>query len=361
MMRPDVTAPVCHTVSRFGAFVSASETERVAARVAADPPAAFGGDLPPFAAFCPVLQALVTGSMGRRTCSYWYNGPSTRTRPTATRRHLGATRNLYPKTGIRLWRTPNSGRFRARTAAVPGLWACRGSTDLVDPGERVGEAAVLDADQLLAQAHSDRTGRAVADQPLGRLALDPAHRGDHRRGAAGEHLGQLARCALGLPLVDRDPVLDGLDAEFGGQPEQGVAGDAGQQGPGQRRGHDVRRAPAVGAADEKQVHAAHFFDPAMLGGVQPDHLVAALLHGLLLGHEGARVVPPALDRTGAAGRGPGVLLGQPHRDRLDPAAEVGRGGRGDDAEQVLTGRVVDAEVALGRDQERTQVQAVPLA
>src|SRR5579862_4642158 len=87
---------------------------------------------------------------------------------------------------------------------------------LVDPAEGVGDVAVLDAEKLLAQAPGDRARLAVRDGPLRGGALDPADRGDHGRGPAGEHLGQLARGAPGLPLLDGDLVLDGLDAQFGG-------------------------------------------------------------------------------------------------------------------------------------------------
>src|SRR5271166_7165491 len=64
--------------------------------------------------------------------------------------------------------------------------------DFVDPVEGVGAVAVLDADQLFAQAHGHRARLAVRDYELRGLALDPPHRGDHGRGPAGEHFGQLA-------------------------------------------------------------------------------------------------------------------------------------------------------------------------
>src|SRR5271165_311256 len=65
--------------------------------------------------------------------------------------------------------------------------------DFVDPVEGVGAVAVLDADQLFAQAHGHRARLAVRDYELRGLAL---------------------------PLVDGDPFLDRLDAEFRRQPEQ---------------------------------------------------------------------------------------------------------------------------------------------
>src|SRR5260370_1886820 len=54
-----------------------------------------------------------------------------------------------------------------------------GSADFVDPVEGVGVTAVLDADQLFAQAYGHRAGLAVRDEPLRGLALDPAHPADH--------------------------------------------------------------------------------------------------------------------------------------------------------------------------------------
>ena len=81
---------------------------------------------------------------------------------------------------------------------------------------------------------------------------------------------------------------------------------------------------------------------------------------MLLRGERRRVVAAALDRAGAAGGRARVVLRHPDLDGL-ALAEV-RGGRGgDDAEQVLGRRAVDAEAPLGRDHERAQVQALALA
>ena len=77
---------------------------------------------------------------------------------------------------------------------------------------------------------------AVADRPLVPARLDRADRGDDRRRAAGEHLGDArpSRC----PRATRRwrSAAPRHVAQVAGQGQQRVAGDAGQQRAGQRRG-----------------------------------------------------------------------------------------------------------------------------
>src|SRR6202035_2264048 len=101
------------------------------------------------------------------------------------------------------------------------------SADLVDPAVRVGELAVLDTDQFLAQAHGDRARGAVADHPLAAGALDLADRRDHGGGTAGEHLGELTGGAFLAPLVGGDLAFFGTEAEIRAQGEERLAGNAG--------------------------------------------------------------------------------------------------------------------------------------
>src|SRR5690606_16009835 len=142
-------------------------------------------------------------------------------------------------------------------------------------------------------------GLAVADRPLAVAALDPADRTDDRGGAAAEHLGDLTGGAALLPLVDADPALLGGDAEVGGEPEHGVAGDAGEQRAG--RGAGEQAGLGAGAGAEHEVPRADLLDPAAFRRVEPDDLGAAVLDGLGLPGEGGRVVAAELRLAGAAG------------------------------------------------------------
>src|SRR5204862_6367569 len=94
----------------------------------------------------------------------------------------------HTRSVVGLFISPSETRAGSRHPAIGGrVSAGLALADLVDPAERVGLVAVLESDQLLAQAHGHRAGLAVRDQPLRVLALDPADRGADRRGAAGEH------------------------------------------------------------------------------------------------------------------------------------------------------------------------------
>src|SRR6185436_15579294 len=60
----------------------------------------------------------------------------------------------------------------------------RRSQDLSDPVVRVGRAAVLDVDQLLAQPHGDGAGRAAANEKIAARGTHLADRRDDGRRAA---------------------------------------------------------------------------------------------------------------------------------------------------------------------------------
>src|SRR6478609_1079391 len=228
----------------------------------------------------------------------------------------------------------------------------RASGDGVHPAVGVRGLAALDGEQGLAELHGDGAGLAGADGPVGGGGLDVADGGDDGGGAAGEDLGDGAVRVAPLPLVGGDPALLGRVAEVGGEGEQGGAGDAGEQGAGELGGDDG--GVLALAEDEVEVHAAHLLDPLVLGGGEPNHLVAALGGGLGLGDQGGRVVAGALGGAGAAGRGADVVLGEPDRDGLDAAGEVGAGRRGDDHEQVGVGGA-HAQADLGGEHEGPQV------
>src|ERR1700691_5657689 len=91
------------------------------------------------------------------------------------------------------------GRAWAGRSGGPGRWVRL--DDLVEPAVGVGLAAELDAKQFLPQPHGDLAGLAVADLPATAVALDRAHRGDHRGRAAGAHLADRSGRAVLAPLL----------------------------------------------------------------------------------------------------------------------------------------------------------------
>src|SRR3546814_13860521 len=68
-------------------------------------------------------------------------------------------------------------------------------------------------------------------------------------------------------LVDRVALLAHRQAGIARQGDDCIAGDARQDGAGQRRRDD-----AAVVEDEEHVHTAQFLDPAVLGGVEKDDL-----------------------------------------------------------------------------------------
>ncbi len=185
-------------------------------------------------------------------------------------------------------------------------------TDAVHPAVLVLGHPALDAQQGLPQPQGDRPRRAVAVGPGVRLGLDVADGRDHRGGAAGEDLGQRTGRGVLAPLLEGDGALLGGVAEVPGDLEEGVAGDALQDGAGERRGDD----PV--AVDEGDVHAAALLDLGAGDRVEVDDLVAAVCGGLGLRQQGRGVVAAGLGVAGAARDRADVVLGDPDGDRLHP-------------------------------------------
>jgi len=80
----------------------------------------------------------------------------------------------------------------------------------------------------------------------------------------------------------------------------------------------------------------------MLGGVEEDDLIAALLDRLGLREQARGVVAAALGRPGAAFGRARVSVAQPDGDGLRPALEIGADGAGDQEEETFV-RWADAE------------------
>src|ERR1700682_6066049 len=221
--------------------------------------------------------------------------------------------------------------------------------DLSDPVVRVGRAAVLDVDKLLAQPHGDGAGSTAADEKIAARRTHLADRRDDGRRAAGERLFQLAAGGIGAPLVDRVGLLAHARARILRQRDDRIAGDAGQDGAERRR----RERTVV--EHEEDVHAAEFLDVAALDRIEENDLIAAVTDGLGLRAPARGGNSAAFDGAGAADRGARVVLRHPDRHGRRPALEIGADRRGDDGEDVFRRRL-HAEEDLARDHEGPQVE-----
>src|SRR4051812_29134223 len=83
----------------------------------------------------------------------------------------------------------------------------RWSKHLSDPVVRIGRAAVLDVDQLLAHPHRARAGGPAVDDEIAAPGTHLADRRDHGGGTAGKRLFQLAAGGIAAPLLDRVGLL----------------------------------------------------------------------------------------------------------------------------------------------------------
>src|SRR6478735_8241178 len=199
------------------------------------------------------------------------------------------------------------------------------------PAERVLGAAELDVDELLPDP-APQVSATLGGGYRAAVPLELTDGRDHRGGAAGEDLGDVTAGDALAPLVDGElPLLD-LVTHLASELDDAGAGDALEDGAG-LGGDDV----AVGV-HEVHVHAAELLDVLALLAVEEDDLVAAVGGRLLLGDQRAGVVAARLGRAHAAATGAGVLLGEPQRDRLHAALEVGARGVGDDHERDVLGR-----------------------
>ena len=105
------------------------------------------------------------------------------TRPAPTIRHMTeSSTEAKPKPG-RARPKPDRGQAGARTQGLNSR-----SDDPLQPAVRVLGAAVLDVHQRLAQRRGHLAGLAGADDHVALVVVQGRDRGDHGRGAAGEHL-----------------------------------------------------------------------------------------------------------------------------------------------------------------------------
>src|SRR5581483_10187996 len=108
-------------------------------------------------------------------------------------------------------------------------------------------------------------------------------RSDHRSGTTTEDLRDVASLNTLFPFFGRDsPFFDGQPVVLS-QDEQGIAGDARKQGTSEFRSHQPGPRPFT--KDEAQIVSAELLHPAALDRIEPHHLVATVIEGLLLDHQ----------------------------------------------------------------------------
>src|SRR5256885_11941836 len=154
------------------------------------------------------------------------------------------------------------------------LMASVGYRRVVQPLVRVRRSTALDVDERLPESHADLASAAVAHDPGSARRLDRADWRDHGRRPAGKDFRKRAVLATLPPFIDADPAFLRRVTEIAADRQQGLAGNPWEQGAGQGRRHEPGLvSPSV---HEAQVHAAHLLDPAVLAGVEPHDLGAAL-------------------------------------------------------------------------------------
>src|SRR3546814_18765604 len=93
----------------------------------------------------------------------------------------------------------------------------------------------------------------------------------------------------------------------------------------------------------------------MLGGVEEDDLVVPLGDRLALRDEAGGIVAAAFGGAGAAGRGAGIILRHPERDRRRARLELIADRRGDDEEMIFGRRLYPPDHQIGRAAWRERV------
>jgi hypothetical protein len=208
-----------------------------------------------------------------------------------------------------------------------------------DGGEPVvavfGEA-VDDVEEGLVEGGGDGAHGSVADQD----AVDGAEVGDFCRGAGEEGL------VANVEELAGEGLLDDGDAHVAGEDEDGIAGDAVQDGVGERR--SVEGA----AADDEEVFAGALGEVAV--DVEGDAFVVAVGGGFHADELGVHVVGAGLGERGHGVGGEAVPAGDADVGALVAVEEVAPGEVGD---VDLDGRVegVDADFAVAAEGDGADV------
>src|SRR5579872_4631532 len=214
---------------------------------------------------------------------------------------------------------------------------------------RIGRAAILDVDELLAQPHGDWTGGAAADDEIAAPRSHPANRRDDGGGAAGKRLLQLSAGGVFAPPVDPVGLFADIRPGILHERDDRIAGDARQDRAQRRRYHRTV------LEHEEDVHAAEFLDIAALERIEENDLIATAIDRLGLRAQARGVIAAALDGASAANRGARVILRHPDRYRRGSALEIGAYRRGDDGKDVFGGRLHAEEDFVG-DHEGPQIE-----
>ena len=223
------------------------------------------------------------------------------------------------------------------------------SSNDLSPSVNIFQFPILDARDGIVQHLGDLPHLAAVDDIVLVLIADEADgRNDGRRTRA-ERL--VKRTVLGRlhHFVDGDAALaDGI-ALVAQHLQAALPRDAGQDGADERGRHDFA------FYHEEHIHAAHFFDVLLVLGVQPEHLIEALLFRLFARLHGSGVVAEALCLARAADRRTDIEIFDEELGGLQPVRIVAPHGGEDDEEEILR-RSVHAEHDARCDDGRTDVE-----
>src|SRR2546430_1624173 len=228
------------------------------------------------------------------------------------------------------------------------------SLDRHRPSSDLGGGAVLDADDGVVQPLGQLTDPAAVDDDAVALEGELTHRRDDGGGAGAPDLLQRSLAGRLADLVDRHRALGHAELPLAHEGQDGVAGDAGQDGAGERRRDDL-------VTDlQHDVHGADFFDVLAMHAVEPEHLGEALVLGLFGRVQAGRVVGRGLGLAQAAHHGAHVLVDDLDLHRVHAFRVIGPDRRDDDEVEILLGRP-HAEERLAGDDGRTHVERRPHA
>lgn len=202
----------------------------------------------------------------------------------------------------------------------------------------------------------------VAEAAVDELAL-PADLADGADNGGGTRTKGLNHAALGRGLGE---LLHGvlalndvpaLGAELlAGQGQDGVAGDALEDGAVERGGEELLLARLLVLEGDEHVHGADLGDVLLLAK-EPQVLLEAAAGGLELGQDAGGVVGAELLVADAAGPGAHGVVGGLERDGLEARGVVGADGTGDDVQQGAAGRA-NSQSLLRANHGRAEVERV---
>ena len=195
----------------------------------------------------------------------------------------------------------------------------------------------------------DLTDLAVIDVSDIALVAQLTNRRDDSRSTGAEYFLELAFLGCLHDISDGQTLLGNRDAPLLEQLDARHTGNTGQNGANAGSGIN-------GAVDLKEaVHGADFLNVLMLNAIQPQGLLVAQIVRLDLRNQRSCVVTAALGKAGTARACTGVLVLDEDLNRVDAGGVVRANRRADD-DKLMGCRRTNAQMRLGRNDKRTDVQ-----